>query len=191
LAELGNSYAVDFGVGDLGYGQNQVKLIQDGGRDSKDNKFRGLGKRRFVGCRTIGDETKPKLEFIQETDEHGTQLGRIQIDKTTSIQKFVDFVGSYVSHPKRPDEKWKRPKFIIPMKNDYETDWLLDDFCAITRKDLEESPDIEKDDPRQKARKEFNHPRDSVMSIIYCLVADENYDEDAYRIIPVGRRNLF
>jgi len=188
LAELGNSYGVDFGVGDLGYGQNQVKLIQDGGRDSKDNKFKGLGKRRFVGCRTIGDETKPKLEFIQETDEHGTQLGRIQIDKTTNIQKFVDFVGSYVSHPKRPDEKWKRPKFIIPMKNDYETDWLLDDFCAITRKDLEQSPDIEKDDPRQKARKEFNHPRDSVMSIIYCLVADENYDEGAYRIIPVGRR---
>jgi len=44
LAELGILYGIDFGVGDLGYGQIQVKLIQDGGRDSKDNKFKGLGK---------------------------------------------------------------------------------------------------------------------------------------------------
>jgi len=188
LAELGNSYKTDFGVGDLGYGQIQVKSIQDGGRDSKDNKFKGLGKRRFVGCRSIGDETKPQMEFRQETDEHGTQLGRVQIDKTTSIQKFVDFIGSYVSHPILSDEKWKRPKFMIPMKNDYETDWLLDDFCSITRKDLESSQDVTSEDPRQNARKEFNHPPDSVMSIIYALVADENYDEGAFRIYPVGRK---
>jgi len=112
----------------------------------------------------------------------------MQIDKTTSIQKFVDFIGSYVSHPKRPDEIWKRPKFIIPSKLDYETDWLLDDFCSITRKDLDPSQDKTSEDPRQRAKKEFNHPPDSVMSIIYALVADENYDEGAFRIHPVGRR---
>jgi len=188
LAELGDSYGIDFGVGDLGYGQIQVKSIQDGGRDSKDNKFLGLGRRRFVGCRSIGDETKPQQEFRQETDEHGTQLGRIQIDKTTSIQKFVDFIGTFVSHPILSDEKWKRPKFMIPMKNEYETDWLLDDFCSITRKDLEPSQDRASEDPRQNARKEFNHPPDSVMSIIYALAADENYDEGAFKIYPVGRK---
>jgi len=128
------------------------------------------------------------MEFRQETDEHGTQLGRVQIDKTTSIQKFVDFIGSYVSHPKLSDEKWKRPKFMIPMKNDYETDWLLDDFCSITRKDLESSQDITSEDPRQNARKEFNHPPDSVMSLIYCLVAIENYDEGAFKIHRLGRK---
>jgi len=77
---------------------------------------------------------------------------------------------------------------MIPSKIDYETDWLLDELCSITRKDLELNQDSEKEDPRQKARKEFNHPPDSVMSIIYCLVADENYDENAFKIHPVGRR---
>lgn len=188
LAELGTKYGVDFGVGDLGYAQNQLKLIQDGGRDSKDVKFSGLGRRKFVGCRTIGDETKPKMEYTQETDEHGTQVGRIQIDKTTSIQKFIDFVGTFVSHPVQKDEESKRTKLIIPSKIDYETDWLLDEFCSITRKDLDKTLDFEKEDPRQQARKEFNHPSDVVMSLIYCLVADENYDEDAFRIHPVRRR---
>jgi len=188
LAELGTKYRVDFGVGDLAYGQIQVKVIQDGGRDSKDEKFSGLGRRKFVGCRTIGDETKPKMEYTQETDEHGTQVGRIQIDKTTSIQKFIDFVGTFVSHPVQKDEKYKRTKLIIPSKIDYETDWLLDEFCSITRKDLEKTLDSEKEDPRQQARKEFNHPPDAVMSLIYCLVADENYDEDAYRIFAVKRK---
>lgn len=187
LAELGKDYDIDFGVGDLGYGQIQVKVIQDGGRDSRDNKFEGLG-RHFAGCRTIGDETKPNLEYRQETDEHGTKLGRLQIDKTTYIQNFIDFIGKYLSHPHRTDEKWKRPKFIIPYQNDYETDFLLGDLCSITRKDLEVTQDLEKEDPRQHARKEFNHPPDSVMSLIYCLVADENYDENPYQILPVRRR---
>jgi len=88
IAELGASYDVDYAVGDLGYGQIKVKVIQDGGRDSHDALFSGLGKRCFVGCRTIGDETKPEMEFRQDTDEHGTELGRLQIDKTTTIQHF-------------------------------------------------------------------------------------------------------
>lgn len=188
LAEMFNDYGIDFGVGDLGYGQIQVKLMQDGGRDSKDRPFTGLGKRRFVGCRTIGDETKPQQKFIEEVDEHGTQLGRIQIDKTTTIQNFVDFIGSYVAHPRRPlDEQWKRTLFIIPFGIEYETDWLVKEFVSITRKDLEKDPDVTVEDPRQKAKKEFNHPPDSVMSIIYCLVAKNNYDANRYKILGSRR----
>ena len=188
IAELGKAYNIDYGVGDLGYGQIQVKVIQDGGTDSQNKKFEGLKRRHFVGCRTIGDETKPQMEYKTAVDEHGEELGRIQIDKTTVIQNFIDFIGWNVPHPKYPtEEKWKRPKLIIPYKNDYETQWLVDDFCNITRKDLEQSPDIEKDDPRQKARKEFNHPRDCVMSIIYCLVGDENFDENPYKILGIRK----
>lgn len=189
LADMFNDYGIDFGVGDLGYGQIQVKVMQDGGRDSKDRQFTGLGKKRFVGCRTIGDETKPQQKFLQDTDEHGTQLGRIQIDKTTTIQNFVDFIGSYVAHPTRPsDEQWKRTQFIIPYGLEYQTSWLMADLVSITRKDLEKDPDVMKEDPRQRAKKEYNHPPDSVMSIIYCLVAKNNYDEARYRILG-SRRN--
>jgi hypothetical protein len=189
LATLGNSYRIDFGVGDLGYGQNQVKLIQDGGRDSHDRKFEGLGKRRFVGCRTIGDEVKPQMQFKQDTDEHGTEVGRIQIDKTTSIQGFIDFIGRYVGHPVRSsDESLSVTQFIIPMKNDWETDFLMGDFCSITRKDLSDDPETVDEDPRQRARKEFNHPPDSVMSIIYCLTAHNNYDESRYKVYGTRKR---
>jgi len=188
LAELGTSYGVDHGVGDLGYGQIQVKLIQDGGTDSRGNKFNGLGKKRFQGCRTIGDETKPQAKYVTDTDEHGTQLGRYQIDKTTSIQAFIDRIGTRIPHPNNTREEYSRPILMIPFKNEYETDWLVKDFCSITRKDLSKDPDVTTDeDPRQRATKCFNHPPDSVMSIIYCFVADENFEEKAFSIRGVGR----
>ena len=183
IAELGASYNVDYAVGDLGYGQIKVKVIQDGGRDSHDSKFVGLGKRRFIGCRTIGDETKPEMEFRQDTDEHGTELGRLQIDKTTIIQNFIDFLGSFIAHPTRTtEERLKRTKLIIPHKIDYQCDFLVNDLCATTRKDIKEEMDQTVEDPRQRARKEFNHPKDSMMSLIYALIADWNYDSGRYVI---------
>lgn len=189
LAELFAAYGIDYSVGDLGYGAIQVKVMQDGGRDSKDRKFKGLGRKRFTGCRTIGDETKPEMRYTQETDEHGTELGRLQIDKTTTIQAFIDLIGTYVSHPTRPtEEKLKVPQFMIPYKNDYEVDFLMNDFCSITRKDLDEQQEIRVEDPRQRARKEFNHPPDTVMSIIYCLVAAWNYEPGRFRITPVKKK---
>ena len=92
IARIGHEDAWDIGVGDVGYGQDRVKIIQDGGRDSHDKRFEGLGQ-TFVGCRTIGSEVKPEMQFKEEADEHGTELGRLQIDKTSSIQNFIDFVG--------------------------------------------------------------------------------------------------
>lgn len=195
IAGLGHSYGIDYGVGDLGYGQIQVKVIQDGGRDSKDVRFDGLGSSRFSGCRTIGSEVKPSEQYHQDTDEHGTELGRIQIDKTTSIQMFVDFIGWFVmvDDERSPHIELSRhpakqvTKFMIPSMKDWETDFLLDDYCATTRKDLDIEQDVAKEDPRQKPKKEFNHPRDSMMSNIYSLVADNNYQEGAYTVSRVRK----
>lgn len=188
LTNLAHAYQVDAAVGDLGYGETIVPLMQDGGYDTQGNKIIGLGRRKMMGCRTIGDETKPQMEYKTQQDEHGKQLARIQIDKTTTIQKFIDFLGWYVDHPEVIDGSTKRPKFIIPYKEDWAVDFLVDDFTALTRKDLEKEIDADQVDPRQRARKEFNHPPDSMMACIYCLVADENYDEDAYRIMGVRNR---
>lgn len=62
---------------------------------------------------------------------------------------------------------------MIPFltSREFETDWLIKDFTDITRKDIPETEDITITDPRQKPKKEFNHPRDSVMAIIYARVA--------------------
>jgi hypothetical protein len=184
-------YDVDYAVGDWGYGQDQIPVIQDGGRDSNDIKFLGLGSRRFVGCQTIGNEVKQMAEYGQNYDDRGNEeKQKLQIDKTTIVQNFVDFVGMSVSHTLYPyEDKFKKPMFMIPHRNDWETDFLMDDMTSITRKDLEEVQEVKVEDPRQKAMKMFNHPPDSVMSIIYCLVAAQNYNPSAYVITPVRKGN--
>jgi len=122
-------------------------------------------------------------------DEHGEEQQRIQIDKTSVIQNFVDFVGMKVAHPKYPyEDKFKKNMFMIPHLHDWQTDFLMDDMCSVTRKDLDEIQDVQVEDPRQKAIKLFNHPADSVMSIIYCLIADQNFNPSAYMITPIKHR---
>jgi len=82
----------------------------------------------------------------------------------------------YIPHEGRPLEKnLRRPRLMIPFlaEREYDTDWLIDDFTNITRKDLDKTQDVTLADPRQNARKEFNHPKDSVMSIIYAKVGSE------------------
>jgi hypothetical protein len=189
ITDLFSRYEIDYGVGDWGYGQDQIPLIQGGGRDSQDNKFKGLGRHKFIGCQTIGNEVKHQADFSQNTDEHGKTEARIQIDKTTVIQNFIDFVGMSVSHPLHPrEEKYNKQMFMIPHFYDWQTDFLMDEMTNITRKDLDETQEVVVEDPRQKAMKMFNHPQDSVMSIIYCIVAAQNYNPSAYAITPIRRK---
>jgi len=106
-------------------------------------------------------------------DEHGEENGRISIDKTTQIQRFIDLLETKISHP--GNDSSRRSKLMIPFdySKEYETDWLVPEFTSLTRKDLRKN-DI---DPRQNAKKEFNHPPDSMMSIIYALVGLEQNTE--------------
>jgi hypothetical protein len=167
-------------------------MLQSGGRDSQDVKFAGLGKSKCLGIRWIGDETKPDMKYEQATDEHGTQVGRLQADRTTVIQNYVDFIGQYVAHPTRQgEEKTKRPMFMIPYNKHAELILgrsLLDDMCAITRKDLEEIQDVAIEDPRQRTVKQFNHPKDVVVSHINCITAAAHHDSDKFRIGTMRRR---
>lgn len=191
-------YGVDLTVGDIGHGQDMIPIIQSGGRDSHDIPFTGVGKSKFWSSRTIGDETKPQMRIQTEIDERGEQLARVQIDKTTTIQQFIDFIGwkipvanirePWLDRPEMSDHVI--PKFMIPSAEPWTVDYLVKDFSATTRKDLEKIQDEAVEDPRQKAVKSFNHPTDSMMANIYCLVADNSYDEGAYRISVGKRRGL-
>ena len=148
--------------------------MQDGGYTSAGVKFLGLGRGKVKGCWTSGNLTEEiqtqKDKTVMDSSKVGRKLPHYTVDKTQVIQNFVDFVGSTV-----PDENGKQvSQLIIPMKNDWECDFLVNDFCDITRKDLDrDNNEISKDDPRQKARKEFNHPKDSLMAMIYALRALE------------------
>lgn len=173
ICKLFKEARCDVGIGDLGYGVNQIKIIQNGGHNRLTGEpFSGVGSDNFRGSRIIADESKPMQTFDETTDEHGDQTGRVDIDKTTAIQEIIDMFGILVVHPVRYQENdLKKPKLMIPFKNEYEVDWLVKDFTSITRKDLEETENFV--DPRQRARKEFNHPKDSVMAIIYAIKALE------------------
>jgi len=175
IAKLFKKYSCDVGVGDLGYGANQVKLIQDGGHNNTTGvKYDGVSNSKFFGCRTISDETKPILAFDKKIDEHGEEVGRLQIDKTSSIDFLIESFEKTILHPEFNSDKTSRQKLMIPCKHDYEVDFLISDLTSITRKDLSQIEDYTITDPRQKPKKEYNHPPDSVMALIYSMIALKN-----------------
>jgi len=172
ITRLYKKYNCDVGIGDLGYGANQVKLIQEGGYNQVTGMpYEGVTSSKFFGCRTISDETKPVQVFDDKVDEHGEQVGRLQIDKTSSIDLLIESLEKLVPHPVfQLDKNRSRLRLMIPSRHDHEIDFLIDDLTSITRKDLAQV-DITKTDPRQRPRKEYNHPADSVMAIIYAMIS--------------------
>jgi len=177
IAELFERFSCDIGVGDLGYGANQVKIIQDGGHGANSGMpFEGVGDDKFYGCRTISDVTKPFQVFDETTDEHGDQVGRVQIDKTSSVDELINVIHGIVSHNNK-----RCSKLIVPARHDHEIDFLLNDLIGITRKDLQNLDKIT--DPRQRPRKEYNHPPDSVMALIYSLMALKVIEETEWHWI--------
>ena len=183
ITELFRQCSCDVGVGDLGYGANQIKIIQDGGHSQDTGEpFVGVTNNNFYGCRSISDYTKPFQIFNETRDEHGDQVGRVQIDKTSGIESLLETMENFVHHPRFPSEKTKsRPKLMIPSKNDYEINFLLDDMYNITRKDIYNSGIIS--DPRQLPRKEYNHPPDSVMALVYAITALKTKSERSWNWI--------
>ncbi|MEX0656846.1 MAG: hypothetical protein WD154_04805 [Nitrosopumilaceae archaeon] len=182
IAQLFKDYSCDIGVGDLGYGANQVKLIQDGGHSVRTGAaFSGVSATKFIGSRTVSDITKPLQIFNEKTDEHGDQVGRIQIDKTSNIDLLVGSMQKKIYHPRfESDTKKSRLQLMIPSLHDYETGFLVDDLTSITRKDISYLEDVI-EDARQHPVKEYNHPKDSVMALVYALVSLEHLKRSQWR----------
>ena len=177
IAELFNECQCDVGVGDLGYGAIQVQQIQDGGSDRlTGHHFDGVGSSNFFGCRSIGDETKNVLQFNKKIDEHGEIREHLKIDKTTAIQEFIDLMGIMVDDP---DDRYnmdkRKHKLMFPAEpySKQKIDFIYADLTNLTRKDLTDKIDEDKPDGRQRARKQFNHPKDSLMAMIYSTKALE------------------
>ena len=63
---------------------------------------------------------------------------------------------------------------------------LLDGFTAITRKDIQDEKEA---DPRQFAKKEYNHIDDTVMALIYAMINVDNYHPSDYGITAAKRHN--
>lgn len=157
----------DVGVGDLGYGANQIKLIQDGGNSAETGEeYEGVGNTIFVGCRTVRNESKPLHLHDSKTDEHGEEVSRYTIDKTVAIQQFVNILEENSFHPGYDDGKFHVKRLIIPhhAERTHETEWLVKEFTSISRKN------VDGDNVGDSSRMEYGHPPDSVMSLIYAVV---------------------
>lgn len=154
MIDLYKSYNCDIGIADLGYGQIQVRQMQDEITEG------------FYGCSSTSAEAKPFQFHETTTDEHGETVSRITIDKTAAIQEFIDMVERRIQ--KDDDPKSQLTQLMIPWEKEHETEFLINDMTNITRKDLAIIEDVEQVDKRSKPRKEFNHPKDTVMAIIYA-----------------------
>jgi len=175
LADYHKMYGVDVGCGDLGHGANIIKKMQVGGYNRlTGHPWTGVGNLRFIGTRTVGREAQ-KLEFKErDVDESGEEVQQIILDKTQILDDYVSFIQWYVPHPLYPlEEALRRPKLMIPFANERDVHWMIKDMSALIRKDLEQVIDVEVVDERQHVRKEYNHPKDVVVSLSQCLVADQ------------------
>lgn len=123
----------------------------------------------------LRNETKPLLEYIKKIDEHGEQRESLKVDKTQMIQEFVDFLEEYVAHPDKPfEEDYQRTRFMIPNHPDSrdQLDYIYHDWTMLVRVDMPET--LEEDvtgDRKQKKRKLFSHPADSMVAVILALFA--------------------
>jgi len=149
-----------------------VKIIQEGGASNQTGSlFAGAGKNKFFGCRTISDVTKEHQVYNETVDEHGEQVGRIQIDKTQKIDQFVDSLNKVVFSPQKPESNnLFRRRFMIPSGAEYQIDFFVEDMMNITRKDMQYGQ--QEFDKRVVAQKQYNHPPDSVMAVIYGMVGN-------------------
>lgn len=176
----------DFGVADLGYGDEKVKTMQDGGYDMDTGEwFEGLGVDKLLGCSSMENKTMPFQFHELKEDRHGSQVPQVKVDKTNVIQAFIDMIDRKVHHPDyiNGTEDY-RPQIIIPFKDEMKVFAqpmnLLEDFTSITRKDVAEIEDVEIVDPRQHPKKEFNHPPDAVMAILYAVIALDNKESSQW-----------
>lgn len=177
FVNLFESYDCDIGVADLGYGVHQVKIMQDGGADKNTGEiFAGVGKDKLLGAMSTSNIKKPFQFQHSVSDQHGEETSRVTLDKSAIISEMVDIINRKVKHPEYEGiQGGLRPQLIIPFKNEHETEWLISDFTALVRKDLVEVDDVAQVDKRKRALMEFNHPRDSLMAMIYAVQASDRF----------------
>ena len=185
-------YGVDLCVADMGYGANKVEFMQKGGYHSTTGKmYPPLGNGKVKGAWSSGNLTRDELDYDKQSDMEGVKKkDHLSVDKTQIIQNFIDMLNTF----EKVDGSLKS-QFMIPSMDDQLYRRIEIDFCALTRKDLSDDNEeiATEDDSRQKAKKEFNHPRDTVMSIIYTMIAKSQYKPGARTITLIGkkRRRLY
>ena len=179
-----NAYDCDATCADLGYGAFQSDILKKGGFDENNNVI--LPIRKYQPVISTGSGVDSFRQKQIDTDVEGIKKQHITIDKTVSVESIIGVLGQTVPHPLyRYEEQLFRTRLIIPYRERALGDMLLLGFTGITRKDIQDEKEA---DPRQFAKKEYNHIDDSVMSLIYAMINVDNYHPSDYGITTAKRR---
>jgi len=184
MSRVINEYQCDATCADLGYGAFQSDLLKKGGFDENNNVI--LPIRKYQPVISTGSGVDSFRQKQIDTDVEGIKKQHITIDKTVSVESIIGVLGQTVPHPLfRWDEQLFKPRLIIPYRESALGDLLLHGFTDITRKDIQDEKEA---DPRQFAKKEYNHIDDTVMALIYAMINVENYHPSDYGITASKRR---
>jgi hypothetical protein len=167
INKLFRDSSCDIGVGDLGYAQNQILIIQVGGKSYYDDSvFQGLGDDVFFACRTGNDATQPLRVDPSTNDDHGDKSSLVTIAKSSSIMNFIGKLEKRVTDPKTSERK---PLFMFPYANSYgyDIEKFVSELCSLSKKPNSDN----------RTAVEFNHPPDTLMSLIYAITALEINNE--------------
>ncbi len=155
INELFRNSRCDVGIGDLGYGTIQVKVIQDGAiSQTTGERFPEIHSSVFLGSRMKPNATRPFSVNYRVNDEHGETASCAYMDSTHWVLRLVELFDSE-----------NIMKFMIPFSPDTEdnVNWLIPSLSRIERKKISEN------DVRSQNRLEYVRVSDVAMSLIYAL----------------------
>jgi len=185
---------VDFCVADMGHEKDVITKMQNGGfSQDGGTSIPALGTSKVMGVWTGGNLTEETKTYYAESDKHGRDLAKITIDKTEWVDKLIGIIKSTVPNLDNPTDKNSAlSKMIIPWgpSTRMQIDYLERELTAIRRIDkIDEMSDGVKSpiDKRQHAQRLYAHAGDTVMALLYSLIAADRYSPDGYTIHPIKR----
>lgn len=193
MVQLFTEYTVDLWCADMGFERDGVTTMQKGGYDTKSNPIKGMGL-RVRGVYSQGDsrsaETLNKTDYDITEKAVKSKSDHYSIQKTQLIDLTVGVLNKTVPDP--TDYTNAVTQLIIPALDIPQIEFLSKEWPQLVRKDLDagnETATVE-DDTRQIARKEYNHPADSLSAINHAFFAQMKHDPLGFlpKVIKPRRR---
>ncbi len=166
----------NYTVADLGFGSVQCELMKKELRS------------KFEPCVTSGNLITEGQEIDRDSDRSKKIRSHLTVNKTKIIDDMIHEIQTTFPDPLHPDdESLYKSSFQVPTGTFDDVYFLIDDFTSLTMKSISTDEEVNKPNPSQSPRREWNHIPDLVASVIYCMIARDNHRGDTMSIYPVRR----
>ena len=173
-----NRAEITYTVADLGFGNVQCELMKEELRC------------KFSPCVTSGNLiTEGAQEHDRDMNRQKKVREHLTVNKTKIIDDMIHEIQTTIPDEKYPDEQsLYRSSFMVPTDDFDKVFYLVDDFTNISIKSHTTDLESNKPNPNQSPKREYNHIPDTVMAILYCMIARDNHNPMDYVISPIRRR---